>query len=226
MRGFFITGTDTGVGKTIVAGLSARYAAEQGYGVVTQKWIQTGSKGFPKDVDAHLRLMGRQRAEIKNHLARVCSYNLRYPSSPHLAAGLEKTSIDGSKIKRDYRFLSKRYDVIIAEGIGGVLVPYGGKRLVIDIAVDLKMRILIVAGNRLGAINHTILTVEALKGRKAEIAGIVFNDASGKEDKKILKDNPAIVGRLTGVPILGVLPYTGDRSRLHKSFKSVGRKIF
>ena len=226
MRGIFVTGTDTGVGKTIVAGLSARYAAERGYGVITQKWIQTGSKGFPEDIDTHLRLMCRQRGDIKDHLARVCSYNLRHPSSPHLAAGLEKTRIDGRKIKRDYAFLSERYELIIAEGIGGALVPYGGKSLVIDIAVDLKMRVLIVAGNRLGSVNHTILTVEALKRRKAEIAGIVFNDTSGKEDKNILKDNPAIVGRLTGVPILGVLPYAGDRSRLYRSFKSVGRKIF
>ncbi len=124
MRGIYVTGTDTGAGKTIVSGLLGRYISEKGYSVITQKWIQTGSKGFPEDIDTHLRLMGRRRRDVAGYSDYISSYNLGFPSSPHLAAGLEGKRIEAGKIKKAYRYLSKRFDFIIAEGVGGALVPY------------------------------------------------------------------------------------------------------
>ena len=207
MRGVFITGTDTGAGKTVVTGLLARFLSDMGYSVITQKWIETGSRGFPQDIAAHLRFMRRRREDIKDCLSLISPYNFRFASSPHLAARLERKKISAGKIKRSFRVLQDKFDFVIVEGIGGALVPYKRKRLVIDIAKELKLPVLIVVDNRLGAINHTLLTVEALKKRGIKIIGIVFNNRDKRTDKVIAKDNIRTIKRLTGEKILGVLPW-------------------
>ena len=224
MKGIFITGTDTGAGKTIVAGLLARYLQDKGYKVITQKWIETGSKNFSPDINLHLKLMRRQRKDIKAYLPYVSPYIFRFASSPHLAASLEKRRIKAEKIKESFRFLSKRFDFVIVEGIGGALVPFSGKRLVIDIAKELGLLVLIVAGNKLGAINHTLLTLEAIKKRDMKIIGIVFNNQSVK-DRIILRDNPRIIKRLTGEAIPGILPRLKNKGRLYKAFAPIGKEI-
>ncbi|MBL7068375.1 MAG: dethiobiotin synthase [Candidatus Omnitrophica bacterium] len=193
MRGIFVTGTDTGVGKTVVTGLLARYLSDGGYSVITQKWIETGSKGFSKDIDMHLKLMGKRRKDIKDFLPHVSPYVFKFASSPHLAAKLERERINKDKIKKSFRVLQKRHDFVIVEGVGGALVPYNEKRLVIDIAKELKLPVIVVAENRLGAINHTLLTIEAIKARKMKVVGVIFNDWRGKTDRKILKDNIRII---------------------------------
>lgn len=196
MKAIFVTGTDTGVGKTVVTGLLARSLLDEGLNVITQKWIQTGSKGFPEDIDTHLKLMGKKKSDIKKYLSFVCPYNFRFASSPHLAARLEKRRINKEKIKKSFKFLQKTHDFVIVEGIGGALVPYNRKRLVIDIAKELNLPVLIVAENRLGAINHVLLTVEAVKNRGMDIIGIIFNARHKRTDKKILQDNIRIIKRL------------------------------
>lgn len=225
MKGIFITGTDTGIGKTVVAGVLGRYLSDRGYNVITQKWIETGSKGRPADVDAHLKLMKKRREEIKDYLPYVSPYAFRFASSPHLAAKLERKRIEPEVIKRSYRFLSERFDTVIVEGTGGALVPFSRKKLVIDIAKELNLVILIVAGNKLGAINHTLLTIEAMKKRNMKIAGIIFNNLSSKSEGIILKDNTRIIKALTGEAILGILPRLRDKELLYKAFIPIGKRI-
>lgn len=224
MKGIYITGTDTGVGKSVVSGLLARYLCGKGYRVITQKWIQTASGGFPVDIAAHLKLMGKNRKDIKNYLRYICPYVFKFASSPHLAAALEKRKIRKNKIKNAYKFLSDRFDFVIVEGIGGALVPYDGKKLVLNIAKELRLPAIIVVGNRLGAINHTLLTIEALKKRDMDIIGLLFNNLEMAE-AKILKDNIRAIKSLTGEEILGNLPRAYDRNRLYGSFKPIGKKI-
>jgi dethiobiotin synthetase len=225
MKGIFITGTDTGAGKTVITGLLARYLSDKGYGVITQKWVQTGSKIFSSDIAAHLKLMKRRREDIKDYLAHISPYVFRFASSPHLAASLEKKRIKEERIKESYKFLSKRSNFVLVEGIGGALVPLNKKRLVIDLAKELGMPVLIVSENKLGAINHTLLTIEAIKKRNMKIMGVVFNNKSSKINKIISKDNPKIVKMLTGEPILGTLPRLKDRELLYKAFIPIARKI-
>lgn len=209
MRGIFVTGTDTGVGKTVVTGLLARHLLDKGFNVITQKWIQTGSRGFPEDISTHLKLMNKRRNSIKDYFSYVAPYNFKFASSPHLAAGLEGERISADKIKNSFKFLKNRFDFVIVEGIGGALVPYNKKRLIIDIAKELKLPVLIVVENKLGAINHTLLTVEAVRKRGMKILGIVFNNRYKKTDKTISNDNIRIIKKLTGERILGVLPWMG-----------------
>lgn len=224
MRAVFVAGTDTGVGKSIVCGLLAKYAKEKGLNVITQKWIQTGSKGFSSDVKLHLKIMRRAQAEIEQYSHAVSPYNFSTPMSPHKASHLEHRSIRPDKIKKSFRLLAKAFDLVIVEGIGGLLVPYNEKNLIIDIARDLNMRVLLVSQNKLGAINHTLLTLEALAARKLKCLGIVFNNAK-KEKKVILRDNPRIIRKLSQQKVLGVLPWERNFERLYHKFKPIAKII-
>jgi dethiobiotin synthetase len=225
MRAVFIAGTDTGVGKTVVAGLLGRYLASRGYRAITQKWIQTGGKGFAADIHSHLKIMGKTAKDIKEGLPYTCTYAFKFPASPHLAARLEGKRIEAYRIKRSFKALSSSFDPVIVEGIGGALVPFDQKNLVIDIARDLKLPVLIIAGNKLGAINHTLLTVEAVQRRGMKILGIIFNQTSGKTDTLISKDNPRIIKDLTKETILGGLPYMQDKDALYYRFIPMGKRI-
>ncbi|MDD5457889.1 MAG: dethiobiotin synthase [Phycisphaerae bacterium] len=224
MKAAFITGTDTGVGKTIVCGLLARYLLDLGRNVITQKWIQTGSAGLSPDIEEHLSLMGKKKEDIEKYLPDIAPYVFRYPASAHLAAALEGKSVDAVKIKNSFTTLSKEFDTVIVEGIGGALVPFNNKELVIDIAKELDIPVIIVAKNKLGTVNHTLLTVEALKARNMKIKGIIFNDCEN-EDKTITDDNPVIIKALTGERILGQLPWLKEKTSLQKAFKPIGDNI-
>ncbi len=223
MKGIFVTGTDTGVGKSIVTGLLARYLREKGYKVVTQKWVQTGSS-FSADINLHLKIMGVSRGLIKEYLDCVCPYIFKLPASPHLAAKAENKKINIARIKRSFKSLSSKFDFVIVEGIGGALVPVNEKRLVIDIARELGLPVLVVAQNKIGAINHILMTIEVLKQRKMKILGIVFNNCPG-QNKLILQDNPEIIRKITKQKILGVLPWDKRLDLLYKRFLPTALKI-
>ncbi len=223
MRGIFITGTDTGAGKSIVTGLLAKYLREKGYKVVTQKWVQTGSR-VTADINLHLRIMGLPKSRIKNYLKHICPYIFKLAASPHLAASSENKKIDIFRIKKSFKFLAAKFDFVIVEGVGGALVPIDQKNLLIDIARQLDLPVLVVAQNKLGAINHILMTIEVLKQRKMKISGILFNNCQG-QNKSVLKDNPGIIKKITGQKILGVLPWNKNFDLLYKKFLPVARKI-
>ncbi len=223
MKGIFVTGTDTGVGKSIITGLLAKYLREKGYKVVTQKWVQTGSR-LSADINLHLKIMGVAKGAIKDHLDCVCPYIFKLPASPHLAAKAENRKINITRIKQSFKSLSSKFDFVIVEGIGGALVPVNDKRLVIDIARELGLPVLIVAQNKLGAINHILMTIEVLKQRKMKILGILFNNCPG-QNKLILQDNPEIIRKMTQQKILGVLPWNKRLDLLYKKFLPIAARI-
>lgn len=225
MKAVFVTGTDTEVGKTVVCGLLARFLLDAGYNVVTQKWIQTGCVSFPADIAVHLELMGKSRKDIKDFLPDICPYRFSFPASAHLAAELEGKKIEPEKIKDSFYKLRKNFEFVITEGIGGALVPFNRSALVIDIAAELDLPVLLVAANKLGAINHTLLTIEALKARGLKILGVVFNSRREKTDELILADNQQIIKTFSGEEISGRLPWSQDLSLLHKAFVPIGKKI-
>ena len=225
MKAIFITGTDTGAGKTLISGLLGRYLLSKGYRVITQKWVETGSKDFSLDIRQHLKLMGKTKRDIVHYLPLVSPYNFTFPASPHLASQIDKKSISINKIKKSFKLLSHKFDYVIVEGVGGALVPITKKKLLIDLAKELNLPVVIVSGNKLGAINHTLLTIEALLRRKMRIAGIIFNNQPTRQDRVVLKDNPNIVKEISGENILGILPWTKDKSELYRKFRPIGRKL-
>lgn len=225
-KALFVTGTDTDAGKTVISGLFGRYLLNRNYRVITQKWIQSGAKDFLKDTDLHLRLMKRKREGIKNYLPYISPYVFKFPSSPHLAAKMDGKTISAGRIKKNFRYLSDNFDFVIVEGVGGALVPFSKRKLIIDIAGELNLPVLVVANNKLGAINHTLLTVEAIKKRNMKLVGIVFNNMTKGVNATILKDNPRTVEEISKEKVLGVLPYLKDKNLLYKSFAPIGKRIF
>lgn len=222
----FIAGTDTGVGKTVVTGLMARLMSENGYKVITQKWVQSGGgSGIAKDVKSHLNIMKMSEDKIKDYRNDVAPYVFSFPASPHLSSRLENKKIDMNRIISAYNNLESHFDAVIVEGIGGLMVPYNNKDLVIDICSKIKLPVLLVSANRLGCINHSILSVEALRKRNMEILGIIFNHLGNDTDKIILKDNPDIVAKITGVNVFGDLSYDENTENLYRYFRPLGEKI-
>lgn len=178
MNVIFIAGTDTGVGKTTIVKLLAGRLSAEGYSVAAQKWIETGVARGP------------------------AVYSFKLAASPHLAAAHEGRTIDTRKIKTSLAKLSKKFDLVIVEGTGGLLVPITERMLFVDLVKKLKIPVLLVAANRLGAINHTLLSVEALKRRKVKLLGIVFNSISKNRGALISEDNPRIVKKFIGkIPV-------------------------
>ncbi|OGC16158.1 dethiobiotin synthase [candidate division WOR-1 bacterium RIFOXYC2_FULL_37_10] len=174
MTSIFITGTDTGVGKTYITVLLAKYLMREGHNVGVMKPISTGST---KDDDArHLKKI----LHLKEPLDLINPIHLKLPLAPYSASKILKKKIALKKIFAAFKKLQKLHDIVIVEGIGGVLVPILKDYFVADLIKDMGISALIVARPGLGTINHTLLTIEALKARKIKIAGIVINKYTGK----------------------------------------------
>lgn len=227
MRGkvIFIAGTDTNVGKSVVTGLLAYYIGKQGRSVVTQKWVQTGSKRFPIDIRTHLFYQGKKQESVKKWLSGICPYVFKKPASPHLSAKLENKTIDLKKLKQSTETLREKFDYVLVEGVGGVHVPVTENKLLVDLVADLRLPTIVVAQNKLGVINHALLTIEALQSRNVPVLGVVYNSLSSKVDKNIRLDNPKIISVFTKVKNFGVLLYDKDLEKLRKSFIPIGKNI-
>ncbi|MCX5711101.1 MAG: dethiobiotin synthase [Candidatus Omnitrophica bacterium] len=223
-RAVFISGTDTGIGKTVVTGLLAKYFQEQGLNVITQKWVQTGSSFSGADIKTHLKIMGRGLSEVSKLSGLISPYVFKLPASPHLAAKFEHKKISSNKIIKSFKALTQKFDIVLVEGVGGALVPVDKKTLLIDIAKKLNIPVLLVCPNKLGAINQAFLTIEAIKGRGFKILGLILID-NPRQNKLILKDNPKIIKRFSGVNILGILPWNKDYNYLYKKFIPAAYKI-
>jgi dethiobiotin synthetase len=199
MPGIFITGTDTGCGKTYVTVWLAKYLAGAGLDVGAMKPFSTGSAA---EDDAR-RL--KKKLKLKDPLRLINPIHLKAPLAPAVAARLETSDPRLETVIKAYRQLEKRHEIVLVEGVGGVLVPLTEKHCVADLIKKLKLPVIIVARAGLGTINHTLLTVEALRRRKIPIMGIVLNGFKGKELAE--KTNAAVISQLTKLPILAQLPW-------------------
>ncbi|MGB2601120.1 MAG: dethiobiotin synthase [Candidatus Omnitrophota bacterium] len=221
----FITGTDTEVGKTVITGLLARTLSENGVNVITQKWVQTGCSDLSGDIAEHMKFMGSGTESIEKYGQDMVPYTFEFPSSPHLAAFMEKKVIDPKKIEKAFIRLAENFDFVVVEGTGGLMVPINDEVMIVDIVKELDLPVLIVAENRLGAINQTMLTVEALRERGLRITGIVFNRLTGDGDETVLKDNPRIIESLTGIEVLGELGYEKEKDAIIGNWRPIGEKL-
>lgn len=224
-KAVFVTGTDTGVGKTLIAACLSRYLIENGHSAITQKWVQTGSKSsISPDVKFHLKMIGVNALRLNGYLNHLSPYVLKEACSPHLSARLANKRIDIKKIINSFKILNKKFDFLIVEGTGGALVPYSKENLLIDLVKRLNLSVIVVAENRLGAINHTLLTVEALRARNINILGIVFNNLK-REKRYILEDNIRIIKELSNARVLGALPREPNYCKLYRKFLPIGKNI-
>ena len=205
MRGLFVTGTDTGVGKTEVAAALVAGWRARGLDVGVMKPAQSGVEdGEPTDAD---RL--REAAGGGDPVALVCPYSLRAPLAPAVAARLEGVQISLPHLLACAAELSRRHQALVVEGAGGILVPLTDSHSYADLAVGLGMPVLVVARAGLGTVNHAALTCEALRARGLAVSGVVLNRASAGTDPSE-PHNAGEIERLTGVRVLASLPFEPD----------------
>jgi dethiobiotin synthetase len=180
---FFVTGTDTDVGKTFFAVLLIRALRDAGIDAVGFKPVACG--GW-EDVDALVEASGG----VETREA-TCPFHFSTPASPLTASWAEEKIVDPAKIMRAYEELSARHAVVVVEGVGGWLVPITADWSVADFAAQLGLLVILVVRNRLGAINHTLLTLESIAVRGLECAGLVLNHIEAPEDP-IARTNRAV----------------------------------
>ncbi len=170
----FLSGIDTDAGKTYATAYLAKRFMQQGLSVVTQKFIQTGCKDDSEDIIAHRKLMGIDLLpEDKDHTTAPIIFT--YPASAQLAARIDGRDIDISLIDRSREILASRYDVAIIEGAGGLMVPFTDDFLTIDYPATRQLPVVLVTNGILGSINHTLLSLEAIKARGLELPYIIYN---------------------------------------------------
>ncbi|MCK8827444.1 dethiobiotin synthase [Natroniella acetigena] len=215
MRNLFITGTDTDIGKTIVtAGLVA--TLQQDYKTTVMKPVQSGAakkegKLIAPDID-----FVKKMVDLEEDEQLVNPILLKEPLAPSLAAKLEEREVDLEAIDQAYRSLQVENDLVVVEGAGGMIVPIRDDYLISDLIQRLDLPIIIVARPNLGTINHTCLTVEYAREQGIDIVGIIIN---GLQEVGIAeKTNPRIIEELTGLPVLGVLPWIEELEENREEF--------
>ena len=231
LRGVFITGTDTDVGKTwVAAGLTATLR-QRGVKAVYFKPVQSGcpveeGRLIPTDARLACRVAG-----LDEPLEVLTPVALRLPLAPGVAAAQAGVEVSLADIAASIRDLAGRYEFLVAEGAGGLYVPLIGMDfLVLDLIRWLGLPLAVVAKAGLGTINHTVLTVKAAQGAGIEVAGIILNRYPEKPGLAA-ETNPGVIAALTGVDILGKLPEVAeleapaDREVFLAAMAEVGEKL-
>ena len=192
MSVYFISGIDTDAGKSIVTGVIARTLLKKGVKVITQKFIQTGCRGISEDILKHREIMGIEPQEVDKD-GTTCPYVMTYPASPHLAAEIDKITIDTAIIHRSTEKLTALYDKVLLEGAGGLFVPVNRHYLTIDYVQDNGYPLILVASSKLGSINHTLMSLELCRMRGIDVKYVVYNDFPN--DSEIIKNDSITIIR-------------------------------
>ena len=215
VRGVFVTGTDTGVGKTLVAAALAAWVRQQGRAVGVMKPVATG--GRRRWDRRGERLVSEDAARLARASGATDPWALinpvcfAEPVAPWAAAQQARRPIRLSPLARAFDALAARHETVIVEGVGGLLVPLNASVTVADLAKRLGLPLILVARPGLGTLNHTLLSVAAARARRLPLRAIVLNHAQPParhaRAERIVRSNAATLRRLAGVPVLGPLPH-------------------
>ncbi len=202
---YFISGTGTGIGKTHAAAFISKTLIERGFRVAVMKPVQTGLSDGESDMSVIKRLC-QGLITIDEKLA--CPYSFQLSASPHLAAKCENRKINVVKILNCFEKIRETCPdaITLVEGAGGLMVPISKNYMTADLIKDMNIPTILVASVSLGTINHTLLSVEALKKRKIKIEGIAFSNFPNNPDL-IAKDNVRVISELSGARNIGIIPH-------------------
>lgn len=189
----FVSGIDTDAGKTYATAWLAKRYMEQGFSVATMKFIQTGNNGFSEDILAHRRIMGISPLP-EDHDLTTSPVIFTYPASAQLAARIDGRDIDVASIDRSVETLSGRYDIVLVEGAGGLMVPIADDFFTVDYVASRNLPIIIVTNGILGSINHTVLSLEAIRSRGISLHSVIYNTYFDK-DEIIAEDTRGFIDR-------------------------------
>ena len=184
---YFVSGIDTDAGKSYVTGYLAAQWNKEGISTITQKFIQTGNYEYSEDIDLHRRIMGTGLL-AEDYAGLTAPQIFTYPCSPHLASEIDGRAIDFEAIRKATEILSERYGRVLLEGAGGLMVPLTRDMLTIDYIRQMDYPVVFVTSGRLGSINHTLLSLEAIKSRNIKLAYMVYNMFPQEKDTTISDD--------------------------------------
>lgn len=206
-KGFFVTGTDTGVGKTVIAAALIKAVGLLGLKACGMKPIETGCirKGDAMVPSDGMFLKGIARMdEAVSHITPCC---FEHELAPMVSAEIEGSPVNLDKIRKAFDELTKAYQSIVVEGIGGLLVPINKNYFVLDLARELGLPLIVVSRPGLGTINHTLLTINYALKEGLNVAGIIINYTYSSEGSMAEETNPRVIKQLSPVPLIGIFPY-------------------
>jgi dethiobiotin synthetase len=207
-KGLFVTATDTSVGKTYLTSLIARSLPRDQVRVGAYKPVCSGAEisaeggYYWTDIKKLTDAIG-----VDVDPLRICPQRLKAPLAPPIAARIERVSLDFEAMKTAADWWLGHVDVLLIEGVGGLLCPLTEDKTIADLAVALGYPLLVVARAGLGTINHTLLTVEAARHRGLQVAGVVLNEAEPLGQTTGNGENSAEIARRANVPVLGIVRY-------------------
>lgn len=228
-KGFFVTGTDTGVGKTLVTTQIGRAIQDENISLGIMKPIETGVSSSLVQTNLSDAGLLKTILEIPDSMEDISPYRYQTPVAPLLASRLENKPIDTQVIIEAYQKLTRKYDVVLAEGAGGLLVPIKNNYLMADLAKDLALPLIIVARFHLGTINQTALTIESARARGLNIEGIIFSCLDEDQPTELEKYTPDILEEIYKTPVIAICPFMGDNPRENfsqKEWKYSGKTAF
>lgn len=210
-KSIFITGTDTGVGKTMVTYLLARYVKEEGSTVAVMKPVATGGKAVI--VNGEREYLGEDVEILRGGLSGFPSRDiinpvcLKEPLAPLVAGRMEKKNIDMAMIYNVFKKCKTSHDRVIVEGIGGLMVPITKRFFVGNLVQKFNIPLVIVARPHLGTLNHTFLTINYARSLKIPVKGIILNYSVPEKKSIDERTNPRCLEEVSGVPVLGTIAY-------------------
>lgn len=196
---YFITGTDTGVGKTMVAAGLAKHLRDSGIDVGVMKPYSAGASGPHSDISILREAAG---ADDPQELANPQSFPLE--TSPFAAGRLLGVTPDVDRVMRSFAELKSRHRVLLVEGVGGIMAPILRRYLVADLILQMDLPVIIVVGNRMGTVSHTLMTLDVCRRRSIEVAGLIINclEKDGYSPESLEGD----LDLLADFPVLGTVP--------------------
>lgn len=223
MNGLFITGTDTDIGKTAVSALLLAALRQRNINAAPMKPAQTGCNGTVPDLDYSLSMAAMTVDETT--YTNMAPYTFEPACSPHLAAARAETEIELAEIVIAARTLASDFDYVIAEGAGGIMVPLNRRETMLDLMQALKLPVLLVARPGLGTINHTLLSIRALRSDGLEPVGVVFVASQPGKPGFIEEDNAFTVEQFGNVPILGTIPHCPQLADPKPNYESLPTSV-
>jgi len=205
--GLFITGTDTGVGKTLIAGAVAKILTEQGLKVGVFKPIATGCHRCWEGLISYDTEFLANCANSELSLSTITPVGYLTPAAPVVSAACDGPPIDFDSIAAAYKQICENSDIVIVEGIGGVRVPLTSEFDLLDLAVEFALPTVLVARPNLGTINHTLMTIDCVRAARLKIAGVVINGYDATKAAVAEETATEVIAQCTGVNILSVVPF-------------------
>ncbi len=209
-KGFFVTGTDTGVGKTVIAAAMIKVIRALGMSVCAMKPVETGCPRVGNTLYPSDGMFLKKAAAMEETIDHITPFCFETPAAPSLASEIEGKPVNVESIVEEFQSLKERHRAVVVEGVGGIMVPIKRDYFVLDLIRDLELPVIVVSRPSLGTLNHTLLTVNYALKEGIKVSGIVINFTRPPDVTVAENTTPMMLQQLSQVPVMGTFPYLDD----------------